>query len=81
MTITPRIGIWFSIILAVCGAIAGLGASFGDLGFSPAEVKAILAGDTIALTIGTAVNAILHAIPSVSGPVGAAEFPLGPKPK
>jgi hypothetical protein len=78
MTISPKVGMWLSIILALGGALTGLSASFADLGLSPGEVKAILAGDTIVLTLGNAINALLHMIPSVSGPAGAAEFPLGP---
>ena len=78
MTINPKWGMWLSILLAIGGALTGLGASFADLGLSPGEVKAILAGDTIVLTLGNAANAVLHMIPSVQGPVGAAQFPLGP---
>jgi phosphosulfolactate phosphohydrolase-like enzyme len=80
MTINPKWGMWLSIILALGGALTGLGASFADLGLSPGEVKAVLAGDTIVLTLGNAVNAVLHMIPSQNGPAGAAQFPLGPKP-
>lgn len=79
MTIDPKVGMWLSIILALAGALTGLSASFADLGLSPAEVKGILAADTIAMTLGNAINAVLHMIPSQSGPAGAAQFPLGPK--
>lgn len=80
MTISPKVGMWFSLILAAGGALTGMGASFADLGLSPGEIKAVLAADTIVLTLGNAANAVLHMIPSQSGPAGAAQFPLGPKP-
>jgi hypothetical protein len=78
VTINPKWGMWLSIILAFGGAITGLSASFADLGLTPAEVKGVLAVDTIVLTLGNSINAVLHMIPSQSGPAGAAEFPLGP---
>ena len=81
MTLTPKVGIYFSIFLAIAGCIAGLGASFADLGLSPAEVKGILAGDAIILSIGNAINAALHMIPASTPPTTtvANQFPLGPK--
>jgi len=74
---------WLSIILALGGALTGLSASFIDMGLSPGEVKAILAGDTIILTLGNAANAVLHMIPASQSATisGAAQFPLGPQAK
>jgi hypothetical protein len=79
MTINPKVGMWFSIALAVIGAAAGCGAEFTTI-FGQHLSDQILAGDTFLLAIGTGVNAVLHMIPSQSGPIGAAQFPLGPKP-
>jgi hypothetical protein len=78
MTINPKVGMYFSIVLAVIGALAGAGTELTGL-FGEHTANQILAGDALLLSIGTAVNAVLHMIPSQSGPAAAAEFPLGPK--
>jgi hypothetical protein len=78
VTLSPKVGMWFSIILAVVGAAAGCGAEFTTI-FGQHVADQILAGDTFLLAIGTGVNAVLHMIPSVPGAAGAAQFPLGPK--
>ena len=77
MTINPKIGMWFAIALAVIGALAGAGTEFTTI-FGEHVANQILAADTLLLSVGAGVNAVLHMIPSQSGPAGAAEFPLGP---
>ena len=77
MTLDPRWSIFLSLALAILAFLAGSGAAFGDLGLSPTEVKRILAGITILLGIGNAVNAVLGAIPSATGQ--SKGFYLGPK--
>jgi hypothetical protein len=63
MTIDPRIGFWFSIVLAAIGALAGLSTQLTTIfGIHTADI--ILATAFVLMTIGNAVNAILHAIPS-----------------
>lgn len=79
MTINPKVGMWFSIVLAVIGALAGAGTEFTTI-FGEHVANEILAANSLLLAAGTAVNAILHMIPSQPGAAGAAEFPLGPKP-
>ena len=79
MTINPKVGVWFSIVLAVVGALSSAGTEFTTI-FGEHVSNQILAADSLLLALGTAINAVLHMIPSQSGPVGAAEFPLGPKP-
>lgn len=79
MTLNPKVGMYFSILLAVIGALSGAGTEFTSI-FGEHTANQILAADALLLSIGTAVNAVLHAIPSQSGPAAAAQFPLGPKP-
>jgi phage-related protein len=79
MTIDPRVGLWLSIIAAVVSALVAGGAEFTDI-FGAQNAKMIIGILGIINTIINAINAILHAIPSQRGPVGAAQFPLGPKP-
>ena len=81
MTIDPRIGFWLGIVLALIGVMAGAGSQLTDLGLSPAEVKAILAASNLLMAAGSALSAVLHAIPA-SKPDTTAEaskFALGPK--
>jgi uncharacterized protein YaaW (UPF0174 family) len=77
MTINPKIGMYLSIVLAVIAVLAGGSTQLTTL-FGEHTANAILAVSVLLLGAGNAVNAVLHAIPSQSGPVGAAEFPLGP---
>lgn len=77
MTINPKVGMYFSIFLAVIGALAGAGTEFTQI-FGEHVANQILAADALLLSAGTAVNAVLHMIPSQSGPAAAAQFPLGP---
>ena len=79
MTLNPKVGMYFSIALAIVGALSGAGTEFTSI-FGEHVANQILAADALLLSAGTAVNAILHAIPSQSGPAAAAQFPLGPKP-
>ena len=76
MTIDPRWSIGLSLALAILAFLAGSGAAFADLGLDAHTVKATLAGITILLGIGNAVNAVLGAIPSKPGQT--AGFYLGP---
>ncbi len=76
MTIDPRFGFWFSIVMSIVATLGVCGAYFTTL-FGPHTSEMILAGLAILNAINSAINAILHAIPSKPG--SAAEFPLGPK--
>ena len=76
MTMDPRIGMWLSAICAVLIFVAGSTAALTDL-FDPITAKKIVAASAFAGGIVSAVNAVLHAIPSVAG--AKTEFPLGPK--
>lgn len=77
MTIDPRISMWFSIVLAALGFLAGAGTQFTTL-FGTQTANVILSVCVLLLGVGNAVNAVLHAIPSKPGHME--EFPLGPKP-
>lgn len=79
MTINPKWGMWLSIILAIIGAFAGASTQLTTI-FGEHTATVILAVAVLLLTVGNAVNAVLHAIPSQSGTAGAAQFPLGPRP-
>ena len=79
MTINPKVGMYLSIVLALVGAFAGASTQLTTI-FGQGTANIILAVAVLLLTGGNAVNAVLHAIPSQSGPVGAAQFPLGPTP-
>jgi hypothetical protein len=79
MTINPKVGMWFSIVLAVIGGLSSAGTEFTTI-FGEHVANQILAADALLLSVGTAVNAVLHMIPSQPGPAAASEFPLGPKP-
>ena len=78
MTINPKYGMWISIVAAIVSALLLCGAEFTTL-FGASVDAMIMAGLGIANVIINAVNAVLHMIPSQTGPVGAAQFPLGPK--
>jgi len=80
MTISPKVGMWMSIALAVIGFLAGGGTELTTI-FGEHTTNIILAVSTLILGAGNAVNAVLHMIPSQNGPVGAAQFPLGPEVK
>jgi hypothetical protein len=79
MTIDPRIGMWLSIGLALIGFIAGAGSQLTTI-FGEHTTNIILAVSALVLGAGNAINAVLHMIPSIPGPAGAKEFPLGPAP-
>lgn len=78
MTLDPRWSFWLSISLAVLAFLSGASAQFIDLGLDPRVVKAVLAGITLLLGIGNAVNAVFAAIPSKSTPEAQKAFYLGP---
>ena len=79
MTIDPRWSFYLSLFLAILGFLSGAGSTITDLGLSTVQVKAILAGVTLLLGIGNAINAVLAAIPSKNTPEAAKAFYLGPK--
>jgi hypothetical protein len=70
---------WLSIILAIVGALAG-GATQLTTIFGEHVSEIILAVMVISMTVGNAVNAVLHAIPSRTpdNTYAASKFPLGP---
>ena len=78
MTITPKVGMWVSIIAAVVSALLLCGAYFTTL-FGATPTAEILAALGIANTVINGANAVLHMIPSASTPQALAQFPLGPK--
>ena len=80
MTINPKVGMYLSIFLALLGVLVGGATQLTTL-FGEHVTNIILAFSVLLLSAGNAINAVLHAIPSVTGPAGAAEFPLGPKGK
>jgi len=70
---------WLSIILAMAGAVAGTTTQLTTL-FGVHTSEVILAVLVIIMTVGNAVNAVLHAIPSrvPDNTYAASKFPLGP---
>ena len=77
MTISPKVGMWLSIVLAIISYLAGAGSLLTTI-FGEHTTVILLACMTLVLGAGNTVNAVLHMIPSASGPVAAAQFPLGP---
>jgi hypothetical protein len=75
MTVDARWGFYLSIFLAIVGALAGAGTQFTAL-FGQTTANAVLALCVLLMTVGNAINAVLHAIPS--GTPKAGEFALGP---
>ena len=78
MTIDPRIGMWISIIAAVLMFTAGATTELTNI-FNAIVATKVTAIATFLGGIISAINAVLHAIPSISGPAGDKQFPLGPK--
>jgi len=78
MTINPKWGMWLSITAAVISALLLMGTEFTTL-FGATDSGKILAALGIVNVMVNGINGVLHAIPSVSGSAGAAQFPLGPK--
>ena len=76
MTIDPRVGFWLSIALAAIGAIAGAATQLTAI-FGTHAAEMILASAVLLLTIGNAVNAVLHAIPSKRTAIAQESFYLG----
>jgi hypothetical protein len=77
MTLTPKVGMWLSIAAAIISVLLLCGTELTTL-FGAHTETMILAALGIFNAIINAINGVLHMIPSVTGPVGAAEFPLGP---
>lgn len=75
MTIDPRWGVYFSVIMLVVSALGVCGTQFTTL-FGPDMSTKILAGLAVLNAVNGAVNTVLHMIPSKSG--AANEFALGP---
>ena len=78
MTINPKWGMWVSIVAAIISALMLCAVQFTTL-FGAHASDMIMAALIIFNACINGVNAVLHMIPSVSGPAGAAQFPLGPK--
>ena len=78
MTINPKWGMWMSLAAAIVSVLLLCGTELTTL-FGEGMTNMILAALGIANAIVNAVNGVLHMIPSVTGPAGAAQFPLGPK--
>jgi hypothetical protein len=76
MTIDPRVGMWLSIVLAIIAFLTTAGTELTTI-FGSQTANMILGVCGLLMGVGNAVNAVLHAIPSVSG--ATAQFPLGPK--
>lgn len=77
MTIDPRVGFWFSIVMAIVSALGICGTQLTTI-FGDVMANKVLAAIVVLNVINGAINAILHAIPSKPG--SANEFALGPKP-
>ena len=77
MTINPKWGMWVSIAAAIISALLLCGAEFTTI-FGAGNDAKILAVLGIFNAIINGANAVLHMIPSQTGPAGAAQFPLGP---
>jgi hypothetical protein len=78
MTLSPKWGIWISAIAALLAFVAISTAQLTTL-FDAHVAGLITAWAGFLGGAINAVNVVLHMIPSQSGPVGAAQFPLGPK--
>ena len=73
MQIDPRVSIWLNVLLAILTGITSATAE----ALWPGHGAQVMLYASFAILV---INAVLHAIPSVSGPAGAAQFALGPKP-
>jgi len=80
MTIDPRVGFYLSLALAILGFLSGSSAALTDL-MGPEHIKPIMAIIGLTVGIGNSINAVLHAIPSKSGPDALKEFYLAKKPE
>jgi hypothetical protein len=80
MTIDPRIGFWLSVVLAVIGVFAASTTQLTTL-FGQHTAEVILALTALLMSVGNAVNAILHAMPAQipTTVANADKFLLGPK--
>jgi len=82
MTISPKWGMWMSIVAAIVSALLLCTTQFTTL-FGQTTADKIDAGIIIINAIISGVNAVLHAIPASPPPTVAAanQFPLGPSAK
>ena len=82
MTIDPRWGFYISIALAVFGVLATSTTQLTTI-FGEHTTNIIIAISMMIMTVGNALNAILHGLPSAvpKDPAMAHEFPLGPAAK
>ena len=76
MTLDPRVGMYLSIALAIIGAFAGASTQLTTI-FGEHAAQIILAVAVLLMTVGNAINAVLHAIPSKANADN--QFLLGPK--
>lgn len=76
MTIDPRVGFWFSVVMAIVSALGICGTQLTTL-FGDVMANKVLAAIVVLNVVNSAINAILHAIPAKPG--AASEFALGPK--
>jgi hypothetical protein len=76
MTIDPRLSAAFCLIMVMVSTLMLAGTYFTTL-FGSGNTAKILAVLGILNMINTAINGVLHLIPSKPGAAG--EFPLGPK--
>ena len=80
MIISPKVGVWLSVIFMLGGLITGFTTYFADFGLTQHQITIILDIDAMAMAIGNGLNALLHMIPA-SAPTTTAEankFMLGP---
>ena len=79
MTVTPKLGMWMSIVAAVVSGLLLCGTELTTL-FGPDNTGKILAALGIVNTVINGANAFLHMIPATTPPTSAAaaQFPLGP---
>src|SRR5208283_277586 len=78
MTLDPRVGFWFSIVMAVIGVLAASSTQLTTI-FGDHTSNIVMAVVIIVLSCGNVINGILHAIPSGNSPADAQKFALGPK--
>jgi hypothetical protein len=78
MTLSPRVGMWVSILAAIVSALVLCGTELTTI-FGADMTARILAALAILNAVINGANAVLHAIPSANTPAALAQFPLGPK--
>ena len=80
MIVSPKWGVYLSIIAAIVSVLVLCGAEFTTL-FGATSTNKILAALGIINAVINGVNGVLHMIPASvsSSPTTANQFPLGPK--